>query len=79
MQQGNDTYKLKSQRGHKVRCLKKTTSTKYELFKTDTTWFHMFKEIIHNGTWARLSSNSKLLYPVIKACIDLESGSTQEK
>lgn len=45
-----------------------------ELFKTDTTWFHMFKEIIRNGTWARLSSNSKSLYPVIKAYINWESG-----
>ena len=45
-----------------------------ELFKTDTTWFHIFKEIIRNGTWARLSSNSKSLYPVIKAYINWESG-----
>jgi hypothetical protein len=34
----------------------------------------MFKEIIRNGTWARLSSNSKSLYPVIKAYINWESG-----
>lgn len=45
-----------------------------ELFKTDTTWFHMFKEIIRNGTWARLSGSSKSLYPVIKAYINFESG-----
>lgn len=46
-----------------------------ELFKADVTWFHIFKEIIRNGTWARLSSNSKSLYPVIKAYINWESGS----
>jgi biotin operon repressor len=46
-----------------------------ELFKTDVTWFHIFKEIIRNKTWARLSSNSKSLYPVIKAHINWESGS----
>ena len=53
---------------------KKQPIAQSELFKTDTTWFHMFKEIIRNGTWARLSSNSKSLYPVIKAYINWESG-----
>lgn len=46
-----------------------------ELFKTDVTWFHIFKELIRNGTWARMSSNAKSLYPVIKAYINWESGS----
>lgn len=45
-----------------------------ELFHTDVTWFHIFKELIRNKTWARLSSNSKSLYPVIKAYINWESG-----
>ena len=46
-----------------------------ELFKTDMSWFHVFKELIRSGTWANLSSNSKSLYPVIKAFINHESGS----
>ena len=45
-----------------------------ELFKTDVSWFHIFKELIRNKTWARLSSNSKSLYPVIKAYINHENG-----
>jgi biotin operon repressor len=52
----------------------KKEAAQSELFKTDTTWFHMFKEIIRNGTWARLSGSSKSLYPVIKAYINFESG-----
>ena len=46
-----------------------------ELFKTDVSWFHVFKELIRSGTWAKLSSNSKSLYPVIKAFINHENGS----
>ena len=45
-----------------------------ELFRTDVSWFHLFKELIRGGTWARLSSNSKSLYPVIKAFVSHESG-----
>jgi len=45
-----------------------------ELFKTDMSWFHVFKELIRSGTWANLSSNSKSLYPVIKAFINHENG-----
>ena len=45
-----------------------------ELFKTDIGWFHIFKELIRNGTWARMSSNSKSLYPVIKAYANHQSG-----
>lgn len=52
----------------------KAEQAQAELFKTDVTWFHIFKELIRNGTWARLSSNAKALYPVIKAYINWESG-----
>lgn len=46
-----------------------------ELFKTDVSWFHIFKELIRNKTWARLSGSATKLYPVIKAHINHESGS----
>ena len=46
-----------------------------EIFKADVSWFHIFKELIRNKTWARLSSNSKSLYPVIKAFVNHENGS----
>lgn len=45
-----------------------------ESYKADVTWFHIFKEMIRNKTWARLTSNSKSLYPVIKAYINWASG-----
>ena len=46
-----------------------------ELFKTDVSWFHIFKELIRNKTWARLSGSATKLYPVIKAYINHQSGS----
>jgi len=45
-----------------------------ELFKADIGWFHIFKELIRNGTWARLSLAGKALYPVIKAHANHKSG-----
>jgi hypothetical protein len=53
---------------------KKAPIEQSELFKTDVGWFHIFKELIRNKTWARLSSNSKSLYPVIKAYANHKSG-----
>lgn len=53
---------------------KKAQVEQSELFKTDIGWFHIFKELIRNKTWARLSSNSKSLYPVIKAYVNHKSG-----
>ena len=53
---------------------KKAPLEQSELFKTDVGWFHIFKELIRNKTWARLSSNSKSLYPVIKAYANHKSG-----
>ena len=54
--------------------VKKIPIEQSELFKTDIGWFHIFKELIRNKTWARLSSNSKSLYPVIKAYANHNSG-----
>jgi len=45
-----------------------------ELFKTDIGWFHISKELIRNGTWARLSLPTKALYPVIKSFANHQSG-----
>ena len=53
---------------------KKIPLEQSELLKTDIGWFHIFKELIRNKTWARLSSNSKSLYPVIKAYANHKSG-----
>lgn len=53
---------------------KKILLEQSELLKTDIGWFHIFKELIKNKTWARLSSNSKSLYPVIKAYANHKSG-----
>lgn len=53
---------------------KKAPIEQSELFKADVGWFHMWKEIIRNKTWARLSSNSKSLYPVIKSFANHNSG-----
>lgn len=43
--------------------------------KADTSWFHIFKEIIRSETWAKMSANAKAVYPAIKAFINWESGS----
>jgi hypothetical protein len=54
--------------------MKKNNDTQPELFKADVTWFHIFKEMIRNETWAKMSGNAAKLYPVIKAYINWESG-----
>lgn len=53
---------------------KKAPIEQSELFKTDIGWFHIFKELIRNGTWARLSTAATKLYPVIKAYANHKSG-----
>lgn len=45
-----------------------------DLFKADLSWFHIFKELVRNGTWASLSPNAKAIYPVIKTFVNWESG-----
>jgi hypothetical protein len=52
----------------------KANNHQSELFKTDIGWFHIFKELIRNGTWARLSLPTKALYPVIKSFANHQSG-----
>jgi len=37
-------------------------------------WIHVFKGMILDGTWAKLSNAAKAVYPVVKACSDFSSG-----
>jgi len=46
-----------------------------EMFKADVGWFHIFKELIRNKTWEKLSLSSAKLYPVIKSFINHQNGS----
>lgn len=46
-----------------------------EIFTADASWFHIFKELIRNKTWAKLSASATKLYPVIKSFINHQSGS----
>lgn len=43
-------------------------------FLTDTSWFHIFKELIRSGQWAGMSTAAAKVYPVIKAFINWETG-----
>lgn len=45
-----------------------------ELFQTDVSWFHMFKELIKTKTWATMSLAAKALYPTIKAFTNWKDG-----
>lgn len=45
-----------------------------DLFRADTSWFHIFKEIIRNGTWSRMSPSAKAIYPVVKSYANWEHG-----
>ena len=46
-----------------------------ELFKPDFGWFHFFRTIIQNNTWAKMSMASKAVYPVIKSYCNSDNGS----
>lgn len=45
-----------------------------ELFKPDFGWFHFFRTIIQNDTWAKMSLAAKALYPVVKSYANSENG-----
>lgn len=45
-----------------------------DLFKADTSWFHIFKEIVRNETWAKMSGSAKAVYPVVKSYANWEHG-----
>ena len=45
-----------------------------ELFKPDFGWFHFFRTMIQNDTWAKMSLAAKAIYPVIKSYCNSENG-----
>ena len=45
-----------------------------ELFKPDFGWFHFFRTMIQNDTWAKMSLAAAKLYPVIKSYCNAENG-----
>lgn len=47
-----------------------------ELYEVNSSWFHFFKEVVHGGDWATMSSPAKAIYPVIKAFANPQTGYT---
>lgn len=45
-----------------------------DLFETDASWFHMFKELIRSKTWAKMTPPARALYPVIKSFTNWKTG-----
>ena len=45
-----------------------------ELFEAQTTWFHVFKDMIDNGDLAKLSGSSIKVYLVIKSYTNFSTG-----
>ena len=45
-----------------------------ELFKAETTWFHVFKDMIENGDVAKMGPTTTTVYLVIKAHTNFSTG-----
>ncbi len=45
-----------------------------ELFKAETTWFHVFKDMIDNGDMARLDGSAIKVYLVVKSYTNFSTG-----
>lgn len=45
-----------------------------ELFRADTSWFHVFRAMIHSGACARMGPHAFTVYSVIKAHVDFRTG-----
>lgn len=45
-----------------------------ELFKAETTWFHVFKDMIDSGDMAKLSGSAVKVYLVVKAHTNFATG-----
>lgn len=45
-----------------------------ELFKAETTWFHVFKDMIDNGDLAKMGPHAFAVYAVIKAHTNFSTG-----
>jgi hypothetical protein len=56
--------------------IKEKNNESSEILKTNVSWFHFFKTLIHSGKWAEMSAPAKAVYPVIKAFTDPISGYT---
>jgi hypothetical protein len=44
------------------------------MLSTDTSWLHIFKELVRSGKWASLSPSAAKLYVVVKAYSNWDSG-----
>jgi DNA-binding transcriptional regulator GbsR (MarR family) len=53
---------------------KKSETAQSELFDTDVSWFHIFKELIRSKVWADLTPVTAKLYCVVKAFVNWEDG-----
>lgn len=73
MYQGNQAQKAKSQIGQKA---KDGNMTKHqaELFSAETTWFHVFKDMIDNGDVAKMGAHAVTAYLVIKSYTNFSTG-----
>jgi hypothetical protein len=47
---------------------------KEQKFQAETTWFHLFKAMIHNGDIARIGTHAFTVYVVIKGYTDFNTG-----
>ena len=45
-----------------------------DLFKADTSWFHVFKDMIDSGDMAKLDGSAIKVYLVIKSCTNFATG-----
>jgi hypothetical protein len=52
----------------------KKKKVQLDLFKADTTWFHVFHELIKSKSWAGMSSPAKIIYVTAKAFVNWKSG-----
>jgi len=54
--------------------MKKEEKKQAELFKAETTWFHVFKDMIDSGDMARLDGSAIKVYLVIKSYTNFSTG-----
>ena len=50
------------------------TKEQAELFKAETTWFHVFKDMIDNGDMAKLDGSAIKVYLVVKSYTNFSTG-----
>jgi hypothetical protein len=51
-----------------------TAADEQEQFTSQFGWFHFFKTVIKDGTWAKMSLAAKAVYPVIKSYANSKTG-----